>query len=142
MKNDSPSFYYPLLVWFITVLIGPFILVFAEGIGNGFKSDGVSIGIPFLFIIMIASIVPAIPSLILFWLCYVKIRAMSLTVLKKKTLLSMIGIAFIFLTYLIIDSNFLLQGDIGQILWPTSYAITLVTAIFLVKMKAPVIDHS
>ena len=133
MDNDRIHIKYPFRVWLITVFATPFILLFAEGINSNTTFESFITDVPYFFVIVLSSAVCAIPSLLLFWLCYRKIRLFSISVWKKKMLLSIIGTISIFLTFLTINDSFLSQPEASVIIWLSSYAISLVAAVFIKK---------
>ena len=139
MNEHSRSFYL-LAVWVITVFTAPFIYLFATAYLDSTKLEDIYDYFTLLTAMLAFGAMLSIPALGLFYVADAGIRRLKLPVLLQKTALSVAGIGLIILSFFALDQKYFLNRSAYSLFLPGSYAIVLVTAIFLVKMKDETID--
>jgi hypothetical protein len=75
-----------------------------------------------------------LPVFLLYWLLFGVLRHRPLSSRVKRVLLSVTGIAAIWLFYYLYDQEFFREGGFGVYSWPISYSLVLLTAGSVLKM--------
>lgn len=107
---EQPNYsYFPLKTWGLTMVLSPMLFLFMLQYGDGMHSQGLSENLELLFPLIAFGCAFSLPSLIIYWLLYAKIRRFDIPYLSKKILLAIIGIALILTTFYVIDRSFFLE---------------------------------
>ena len=116
---------YILKVWLLTMILAPFISLTIIGPGKDFWY--------YYIIILSTSLLISIP-VVLIMVLFMNCAPDNWSKLKIKILNSVIAAAAISITFILMDKSFL---DFSEqvIIWPLSYAITMIIFIFIFKLN-------
>jgi hypothetical protein len=127
MKKYIDTFY-PLKVWYSTLLIAPIIWILLFPIDKLHSFDFFILGL-----IIGASLVFTLPTFLLFWLAFVLVYRWELHTNSKKLVLSFIVILFVYVTFYLIDNNFIFDSKVLPL--PICYCFVAIVFIYLFSME-------
>ncbi len=118
-------------VWLLTILIPPFLIFLIIGNYHSAKFEEIVGLSPLIFFMVVCGLVLSFPSFLLIWLVFRWLMNTTINIRKKKMILGIVGVCFVWITFYIFDPYLLKAANFWVYLWPLCYSLTLVTAVFL-----------
>lgn len=122
---------YPVLVWILTILIGPLIFLLLIAFYESDLTGGLAVAL----LMIILGCLLSIPALTLYWLAFdYWIMDAKLSIGIKKIMSIITGLILIWLTFMIIGVN-IFKSDMSEHIFPLAYSASLMIASFLVRIS-------
>lgn len=142
MKRSVLQFY-PIKVWFLTVLTAPLFMILLLFIRDGLDSDAnnnvlswadISGLLVLCFLMFGIGLVLAVPTMLLSWFLYKDLERTDFSVIKRKMIFALAGIIFICLTFFFVNRDKFYNGSFEMFSFLTSYIIPFLFYSFLLKL--------
>lgn len=134
--KQSSHWGFPLKVWLLTVAAAPLVFILLLAVVRSATWSELRLSLRFIGPLFMFGFLLLLPMLLLYWLAFRAVRFRPITDNMKKLLLSVVGLAAIWLLYFLYDRSFFGEGGFGVYSWPLSYSMVLVIAGALCKLPA------